>query len=97
MWRIGASRGLLGDLFRGLVALLLRLRSPLGNIVWALEARIGVAMAHASWVQNTPYCLEEQIRFLDCKDQYVFLSRRVDTSYPAGGYSVSVDLSKHDT
>ncbi|GJZ75886.1 hypothetical protein Tco_0640351 [Tanacetum coccineum] len=32
MWRIGASRGLLRDLFRGLVALLLRLRSPLGKV-----------------------------------------------------------------
>ncbi|GJT68936.1 ATP-dependent DNA helicase PIF1-like protein [Tanacetum coccineum] len=32
MWRIGASRGLLRDLSRGLVALLLRLRSPLGRV-----------------------------------------------------------------
>ncbi|GJV42801.1 hypothetical protein Tco_1427337 [Tanacetum coccineum] len=24
---------------------------PVGSIVWALEARIGVAMAHSSWVQ----------------------------------------------
>ncbi|GKD14499.1 retrovirus-related pol polyprotein from transposon TNT 1-94 [Tanacetum coccineum] len=32
MWCFGASRGLLGDLFRGLVALLLRLRSPLGAL-----------------------------------------------------------------
>ncbi|GJU83030.1 hypothetical protein Tco_1285395 [Tanacetum coccineum] len=48
-------------------------------------------------LQNTPYCLEEQIRCLDCRDQYVVLSRRVDTSYPTGGYGVSVDLSEHDT
>ncbi|GJV90804.1 hypothetical protein Tco_1538617 [Tanacetum coccineum] len=45
-------------------------------------------------LQNTPYCLEEQIRCLDCRDQYVVLSRRVDTSYPTGGYGVSVDLSE---
>ncbi|GJS96154.1 hypothetical protein Tco_0803122 [Tanacetum coccineum] len=44
-------------------------------------------------LQNTPYCLEEQIRCLDCRDQYLVLSRRVDTSYPTGGYGVSVDLS----
>ncbi|GJU68237.1 hypothetical protein Tco_1254496, partial [Tanacetum coccineum] len=31
IWRIGASRGLLRDLSRGLVALLLRLRSPLAS------------------------------------------------------------------
>ncbi|GJY59402.1 hypothetical protein Tco_0459294 [Tanacetum coccineum] len=48
-------------------------------------------------LQNTPYCLEEQIRCLDCRDQYVVLSRRVDTSYPTGGYDISVDLSEHDT
>ncbi|GJR06956.1 MDIS1-interacting receptor like kinase 2-like protein [Tanacetum coccineum] len=33
-------------------------------------------------------------RCLDCRDQYVVLSRRVDTSYPTGGYGVSVDLSE---
>ncbi|GJQ96351.1 hypothetical protein Tco_0007490 [Tanacetum coccineum] len=48
-------------------------------------------------IQNTSYCLEEQIRFLDCRDQYVVLSGKVDTSYPTGGYGVSVDLSEHDT
>ncbi|GKB48673.1 hypothetical protein Tco_0899426 [Tanacetum coccineum] len=25
---------------------------PVGSIVWALEARIGVAMAYSSWVQH---------------------------------------------
>ncbi|GJZ65332.1 hypothetical protein Tco_0622028 [Tanacetum coccineum] len=45
-------------------------------------------------LQNTPYCLEEHIRCLDCKGQYVVLRRRVDTSYPTGGYGVSVDLSE---
>ncbi|GJX22495.1 hypothetical protein Tco_0226940 [Tanacetum coccineum] len=48
-------------------------------------------------LQDTPYYLEEQIRCLDCRDQYVVLSRRVDTSYPTGGYGVSVDLSEQDT
>ncbi|GJS08814.1 hypothetical protein Tco_0365610 [Tanacetum coccineum] len=41
-------------------------------------------------LQNTPYCLEEQMRRLDCRIQYVVLGRRFDTSYPTGGYSVSV-------
>ncbi|GJY27029.1 hypothetical protein Tco_0401755 [Tanacetum coccineum] len=40
--------------------------------------------------QNTTYCLEEQIRRLDCKTQYAVLGRRFDTSYPTGGYGVSV-------
>ncbi|GJU30580.1 hypothetical protein Tco_1174169 [Tanacetum coccineum] len=44
-------------------------------------------------IQNTPYCLEEQICCLDCRDQYAVLSGKVDTSYPTGGYGVSVDLS----
>nr|GEY07161.1 hypothetical protein [Tanacetum cinerariifolium] len=48
-------------------------------------------------LQNTLYCLEEQIRCLDCRDQYVVLSGRVDTSYPTGGYGISVDLSEQDT
>ncbi|GJX84323.1 hypothetical protein Tco_0335097 [Tanacetum coccineum] len=48
-------------------------------------------------MQNTPYCLEEQIRCLDFGDQYVVLSKKVDTSYPTGGYDVSVDLSEQDT
>nr|GFA11003.1 hypothetical protein [Tanacetum cinerariifolium] len=48
-------------------------------------------------LQNTLYCLEEQIRCLDSRDQYVVLSGRVDTSYPTGGYGVSVDLSEQDT
>ncbi|GJX84539.1 uncharacterized mitochondrial protein-like protein [Tanacetum coccineum] len=39
--------------------------------------------------QNTPYCLEEQIRRLDCKTQYAVLGRRFDTSYLTGGYGVS--------
>ncbi|GJS99180.1 hypothetical protein Tco_0820350 [Tanacetum coccineum] len=48
-------------------------------------------------VINTPYCLEEQIRCLDCINQDAVLSRRFDTSYPTGGYGVSVDLSEQDT
>ncbi|GJQ98110.1 hypothetical protein Tco_0009249 [Tanacetum coccineum] len=47
--------------------------------------------------QNTPYCLEEQIRRLDCRSQYAVLSEKVDTSYPTSGYGVSVDLSEQDT
>ncbi|GJT76710.1 putative ribonuclease H-like domain-containing protein [Tanacetum coccineum] len=31
-------------------------------------------------IQNMPYCLEEQIRCLDCRDQYAVLSGKVDTS-----------------
>ncbi|GKE13809.1 hypothetical protein Tco_1421386, partial [Tanacetum coccineum] len=48
-------------------------------------------------IQNTPYCLEEQICCLNCRDQYVVLSRKVDTPYPTGGYGLSVDLSEQDT
>ncbi|GKC61168.1 hypothetical protein Tco_1088766 [Tanacetum coccineum] len=48
-------------------------------------------------IQNTPYFLEEQIRCLDFRDQYAVLSGKVDTSYPTGGYGISVDLSKQDT
>ncbi|GJR83645.1 probable magnesium transporter NIPA8 [Tanacetum coccineum] len=44
--------------------------------------------------KNTPYCLEEQIRRLDCRSQYAVLSGKVDTSYPTGGYGISVDLSE---
>ncbi|GJW88558.1 hypothetical protein Tco_0163898 [Tanacetum coccineum] len=33
-------------------------------------------------LKNMPYCLEEQIRCLDCRDQYDVLSGRVDTSVP---------------
>ncbi|GJU36129.1 hypothetical protein Tco_1184483 [Tanacetum coccineum] len=47
--------------------------------------------------KNTPYCLVEQIRRLDCRSQYAVLSGKVDTSYPTGGYGVSVDLSEQDT
>ncbi|GJX26073.1 hypothetical protein Tco_0232369 [Tanacetum coccineum] len=43
--------------------------------------------------QNTPYCLEEQIRRLDYSSQYAVLSGNVDTSYLNGGYDVSVDIS----
>ncbi|GJS08214.1 hypothetical protein Tco_0365010 [Tanacetum coccineum] len=45
-------------------------------------------------IQNTPYCLEEQKRCLDCRNQYDVLSGKVDTSYPTGGHGVSVDLSE---
>nr|GEU37883.1 hypothetical protein [Tanacetum cinerariifolium] len=31
-------------------------------------------------IQNTSYCLEEQIHYLDCRDQYAVLSGKVDTS-----------------
>ncbi|GKG38441.1 hypothetical protein Tco_0460153, partial [Tanacetum coccineum] len=48
-------------------------------------------------IQNTSYCLEVQIRCLDCKDQYAVLSGKVDTSHPTGGYGVSVVLSEQDT
>ncbi|GJR22988.1 putative reverse transcriptase domain-containing protein [Tanacetum coccineum] len=41
-------------------------------------------------LQNTSYCLEKQIRRLDCRIQYVVRGRRFDTSYPTGGYGVSV-------
>ncbi|GKF71468.1 hypothetical protein Tco_0207582 [Tanacetum coccineum] len=33
---------------------------PVGSIVWALEARIGVAMAHASWVQEKVLLVQAQ-------------------------------------
>ncbi|GJS96331.1 hypothetical protein Tco_0803299 [Tanacetum coccineum] len=40
---------------------------------------------------HTPYCLLKTV------DQYDVLSGNVDTSYPTGGYGVSVDLSEQDT
>ncbi|GJV75613.1 ribonuclease H-like domain-containing protein [Tanacetum coccineum] len=43
-------------------------------------------------IQHTLYCLEEQIRRLDYRSQNAVLSGKVDTSYPTGGYGVSVDL-----
>ncbi|GJU99361.1 hypothetical protein Tco_1328632 [Tanacetum coccineum] len=39
-----------------------------------------------------PYCLEKQIRRLDCRIQHAVLGRRFDTLYPTGGYGVSVLL-----
>ncbi|GKF94415.1 hypothetical protein Tco_0284115, partial [Tanacetum coccineum] len=36
-------------------------------------------------IQSMPYCLEEQIRCLDSRDQYDVLSGKVDMSYPTGG------------
>ncbi|GKD16534.1 hypothetical protein Tco_1205692 [Tanacetum coccineum] len=48
-------------------------------------------------IRNTPYCLKEHIRCLDCRDQYAVLSGKVDTSYPTGGYGVPVDLSEQNT
>nr|GEV42701.1 hypothetical protein [Tanacetum cinerariifolium] len=45
-------------------------------------------------LQNTPYCLEEQIHRLDCRIQYAVLGRKFDTSYLAGGYGVSGDQSE---
>nr|GFB60921.1 hypothetical protein [Tanacetum cinerariifolium] len=44
--------------------------------------------------QNTPYRMEERIRCLDCKIQYVVMGRRFDKSYPTGGYGVSGDQSE---
>ncbi|GJZ06327.1 hypothetical protein Tco_0063400 [Tanacetum coccineum] len=64
----------------------------LDDAVWSAEGQYGVLN-----LQNTPYCLEEQIRCLDCRDQYDVLSGKVDTSYPSGGYGISVDLSEQDT
>ncbi|GKD30015.1 hypothetical protein Tco_1240793 [Tanacetum coccineum] len=52
---------------------------------------------HDKDFKNTPYCLKERIRCLDCRDEYDVLSGKVDTSYPTGGYDVSVDLSEQDT
>ncbi|GJZ74741.1 hypothetical protein Tco_0639206 [Tanacetum coccineum] len=49
-----------------------------------------------SFIQNTTYCLEDQILCLDSRDQYAVLSGKVDTSYPTGGYGVSVDISEQD-
>ncbi|GJT14491.1 hypothetical protein Tco_0861533 [Tanacetum coccineum] len=48
-------------------------------------------------IQNTAYFLEEQIRCLDCRDQYAVLGGKVDTSYLTGGYGISVDLSEQNT
>ncbi|GKC76160.1 hypothetical protein Tco_1126934, partial [Tanacetum coccineum] len=36
--------------------------------------------------------LGKQIRRLDCETQYAVLIRRFDTSYPTGGYGVSVKM-----
>nr|GEW42926.1 hypothetical protein [Tanacetum cinerariifolium] len=47
--------------------------------------------------QYTLYYLEEQTHHLDCRSQYAVLSGKVDTSYPTGGYGISVDLSEQDT
>ncbi|GJW48281.1 hypothetical protein Tco_0079927 [Tanacetum coccineum] len=50
----------------------------------SVECQYAVLILH-----NSPYCLEEQIRCLDSKTQYAVLSRKLDTSYPTGGYGVS--------
>ncbi|GKB78162.1 hypothetical protein Tco_0945057 [Tanacetum coccineum] len=62
---------------------------------------LGRSMAYVHFSQyavliilNMPYRLKEQIRRLDCRNQYDVLSGKVDTSYPTGGYGVSVDLSE---
>nr|GEY79321.1 reverse transcriptase domain-containing protein [Tanacetum cinerariifolium] len=39
-------------------------------------------------LQNMPYCLEEHIRCLECRDQYAVLSGRVDTS---GSFQMCID------
>ncbi|GJS36911.1 putative reverse transcriptase domain-containing protein [Tanacetum coccineum] len=51
----------------------------------SVECQYGVLSS-----QNMPYCLEKHIRRLDCRIQYAVLGRRFDTSYPTGGYGVSV-------
>nr|GFA30484.1 hypothetical protein [Tanacetum cinerariifolium] len=43
---------------------------------------------------NMPYCLKEQIRCLDYRNQDDVLGRRFDASYLTGGYAVSNDLSE---
>ncbi|GKC19086.1 hypothetical protein Tco_1021236 [Tanacetum coccineum] len=42
-------------------------------------------------IEFTEYAIlfGEQIRCLDCKTRYAVLSRRLDTSYPTGGYVLS--------
>ncbi|GJT06618.1 hypothetical protein Tco_0841080 [Tanacetum coccineum] len=47
-------------------------------------------------LRNTPYCLEKQIRHLDCRIQYAVMGRRFDTSYPTGRYGVSTDQSEQN-
>ncbi|GJS00490.1 hypothetical protein Tco_0316998 [Tanacetum coccineum] len=42
-------------------------------------------------IQNTPYCLEEQLRCLDCRSQYAVLSGKVDR-YPTAWIGVSIDI-----
>ncbi|GKF22733.1 hypothetical protein Tco_0075055 [Tanacetum coccineum] len=44
---------------------------------------------------NTPYSIDLNTPYGSIEGQYA--SRRVDKSYPTGGYSVSVDLSEQDT
>ncbi|GJQ97938.1 hypothetical protein Tco_0009077 [Tanacetum coccineum] len=41
--------------------------------------------------------MEVEIRRLDCKTQYDVLIRRIDTSYPTGGYGVSAGKLKDNT
>ncbi|GJZ83186.1 hypothetical protein Tco_0648359 [Tanacetum coccineum] len=43
---------------------------------------------------DTPYLIDLNTPY---RDQYVVLSRRVNTSYLTGEYGVSVDISEHDT
>nr|GEW45965.1 retrovirus-related Pol polyprotein from transposon TNT 1-94 [Tanacetum cinerariifolium] len=43
------------------------------------------------------YMMKAQIHCLDCRNQYAVLGGRIDTSYPTGGYGVSVDLLEQDT
>ncbi|GJT22912.1 hypothetical protein Tco_0892849 [Tanacetum coccineum] len=74
------------------------METSIGGEYSLLSSKLSVECQYAVLIlQNTPYCLEEQIRCLDYRDQYTVLSRRVDTSYPTGGYGVSVDLSEQDT
>ncbi|GJR39999.1 hypothetical protein Tco_1215683 [Tanacetum coccineum] len=59
---------------------------------WSAEGQYAILI-----IQNTAYFLEEQIRCLDCRDQYAVLGGKVDTSYLTGRYGISVDLLEHNT
>ncbi|GJR04966.1 hypothetical protein Tco_0527950 [Tanacetum coccineum] len=62
------------------------------NLTWS---RRSVECQYAAL--NSQNCLEEQIRCLDYKTRYAVLSRKLDTSYPTGGYGVSGDQSEQNT
>ncbi|GJZ22959.1 hypothetical protein Tco_0559998 [Tanacetum coccineum] len=64
----------------------------INDAVWSAEGQYGVLN-----LQNTPYCLEEQIRCLTVENNTSFLSGKVIRRNPSGGYGISVDLSEQDT